>query len=209
MHRVLTIITAVALAAAAYALDENDKRAAVEKKGEAAKEERAADLDVMRSYERVSPSLEVAVFSCRAVQPPAKPAEKKETPVTVGGGDWAALAGALLSAAERETTPSPAKAAEGRVFIHIEFGVKNVGAGTILVAPADFTLVTPDGYAVPFNVRTFDAANGFAGVYLPAQTTSGGTLVFAVEPYPEYTLHYYNATTKAEGAKHVLLMVGD
>jgi len=210
MRGILIIILAGSLVAAGgWAAGAADKKAAAAKEAEGAAAEHDAAVAAMRSFERVTPALEVAVMSCRVVKPPeAKEKKEEESSVTVSGDNWAALAGALLRAADRGTTPSTAKGGEGRAFIHVDIRVKNVSDKTVLVAPADFTLTTPDGYAAPYNVKTFEVAQPFAGVYLPPGATAGGVLVFAQEPYPRYILNYYNPATGAAGTKELLLTAG-
>lgn len=199
----LATLLIMCFATAALAATAEDKRAV-----KAAEGERDAALAAMQSFEAVTPALEVAVSSCRVVKP-AEKKERKEEPVAVSGDNWAVLAGVLLRAAERGTTPSTAKPGEGRQFIFVDFQVKNVSEKTVLVSPADFTLLTPDGYAAPYNVKTFETPNAFTGVYLPPGAASSGTLVFAIEPYPSYTLFYYNAATGAAGRKELLLTAGE
>ncbi|UCH78273.1 MAG: hypothetical protein JSU81_11220, partial [Candidatus Coatesbacteria bacterium] len=95
----LTLIAAVA----SFALEGVEaKEAAAEKKGDALKLERAAELDAMREFENVSPTLAVGVESCvlRPVEAPKKK-EKEGEGVAVEGGDWGSLAGALFRAVER------------------------------------------------------------------------------------------------------------
>ena len=215
----IMVAVAAAVAACPLALADTDpgdeaKEAAAEKKGEALKVEREAELEQMREFENVSATLAVAVKSC-VVQPAPAPEKKgKEEPaVNVTGDEWGALAGSLFRAVERgmaeSVPPDTAKAGGGKVLIRVDVVVKNLSGATQLVMPADFTLQTPEGYAASYNVKTYATADPFDGIYLPPGATSGGKLIFVLPPYDEFTLHYYNPETKAAGTKRVLLMRGD
>lgn len=192
------------------------KEAAAEKKGEALKLARAAELEKMRELENVSPTLAVAVNSC-VLQPIEEPTKKGKEEESVNvGGDWGELAGALFRAVEREmregreeTPPARAKAGEGKVYVYVDLVVKNLSEKTQLVLAGDFTLATPEGFTVNYNVKTYAAANPFDGIYLPPGGSSGGKLAFVLPPRDEYTLHYYNPSSKAAGTKRVLVMKGD
>jgi len=207
----------VALAAAAVGQEGAEaKEAAAAKQGDALKLERAADLEQMRELENVSATLALAVKSC-VLQPIEEPTKKgKEETVTVGGGDLGALGGALFRAVEREmregregAPPDQAKAGEGKVYVYVDVLVQNLGDGTQLVLAGDFTLATPEGYTVNYNVKTFATADPFDGIYLPPGASSWGKLVFVLAPRDEYTLHYYNPQTRAAGTKKVIVMRGD
>lgn len=211
----LLLLVAVASAAAQNGVEA--KEAAAEKAGEALKLERAAELDAMREFENVSPTLAVGVESCvlRPVEAPKKK-EKGGEGVTVEGGDWGSLAGALFRAVERDmregheaVPPDTARGGDGGVYVHLRLRVKNLSAQTQLVLAGDFTLQTPEGYTVNYNVRTFASVDPFDGLYLPPGATTGGMLVFLLPPRDSYTLHYYNPRTKEAGTKKVLVMSGD
>ncbi len=216
----IMVVAAAALAACPAAIAQEGaeaKEAAAEKKGEALKLERAAELEKMGELENVSPTLAVAVKSC-VLQPVGEPKKKgkKEEAIDVGGDDWGELAGSLFRAVEREmredreeVPPDRAKAGEGKVYVHVAVLVKNLSAKTQLVVAGDFTLQTPEGFTVNYNVRTYGTADPFDGIYLPPGASSGGKLVFVLPPRDEYTLHYYNPQTKAAGTKRVLVMRGD
>jgi hypothetical protein len=219
---VRSLTTAIALvlvaAVASFALEGVEaKEAAAEKKGDALKLERAAALEAMREFENVSATLAVGVESCvlRPVEAPKKK-EKEGEGVTVEGDDWGSLAGALFRAVERDmredhegVPPDTAKGGDGKVYVHLRLRVKNLSEQTQLVLAGDFTLQTPEGFTVNYNVRTFAAADPFDGLYLPPAATTGGVLVFLLPPRDSYTLHYYNPQTKAAGTKKVLVMSGD
>jgi hypothetical protein len=217
----IAIIAALAVAwgaTPARAADASDKEALAEKQGDALKMERAAELDAMREFENVTPTLAVAVKSC-ALVPVEKPKKKdgdKGESVDLGGGDWGALAGSLFRTVEREiredhdeTPPDRATPADGKVYVRLNVEVKNLSTKTQLILPGDFTLQSPEGYTVNYNVKTFGAVDYFDGIYLPAGATSGGTLFFVLQPRDEYTLYYYNPVTKAGGTKKVHVMRGD
>jgi hypothetical protein len=136
--------------------------------------------------------------------------------VNVGGGDWGAVALSFARAVGRAAAeggegvpPDIAKAGGEKVLVFVDVVVKNLGEKTQLVLPADFTLQTPEGYAAGYHVKTYGAADPFGGIYLPPGATTGGTLAFVLPPRDEFTLHYYDAATKAAGAKRVLVMRGD
>ncbi len=219
---IIVVVAAAALAAGAASFAQEGaeaKEAAAEKTGDALKLERAAELEKMAELENVSPTLAVAVKSCVLVlQPVGEPKKKgkEEEKVAMGGDDWGELAGSLFRAVEREmredreeVPPDRAKAGEGKVYVHVAVLVKNLSAKTQLVLAGDFTLQTPEGYTVNYNVRTSATADPFDGIYLPPGASSGGKLVFVLPPRDEYTLHYYNPQTKAAGTKRVLVMRGD
>jgi hypothetical protein len=217
---IVAVAAAAAACGAAFAdTDPGDeaKEAAAEKKGEALKVEREAELEQMREFENVSPTLAVAVKSC-VMAPIAAPKEKgKEGPtVNVTGDEWGELALSFARAVGRGVAesregvpPDMAKAGGAKVLVHVDVVVKNLSGMTQLVLPADFTLQTPEGYAASFNVKTYATADPFDAIYLPPGATSGGKLVFVLPPADEFTLHYYNPETKAAGTKRVLLMRGD
>jgi hypothetical protein len=210
---------AAAVAACPLALADTDpgdeaKEAAAEKKGEALKVERAAELEQMHQFENVSLSLAVAVKSCvLAPVPAAKDKGEEGKGVNVGGSEWAGLAWSFARAVGREMSegvpPDMAKAGGAKVLVHVDVVVKNLSDRTQLVLPGDFTLQTPEGYAASFNVKTYATADPFDAIYLPPGATSGGKLAFVLPPADEFTLHYYNPATKAAGTKRVLLMRGD
>ena len=215
----IMVAAAAAVAACPLALADTDpgdeaKEAAAEKKGEALKVEREAELEQMREFENVSATLAVAVKSC-VVQPVPAPEKKgKEEPaVNVTGDDWGALAFSFARAVGRGMAegvpPDMAKAGGEKVLIRVDVLVKNLSGATQLVLPADFTLETPEGYAASYNVKTYATADPFDAIYLPPGATSGGKLVFVLPPRDEFTLHYYNPQTKAAGTKRVQLMRGD
>ena len=215
---VVVAVAALAACPASFAQEGAEaKEAAAEKKGEALKLERAAELEKMGELENVSPTLAVAVKSC-VLQPVGEPKKKgkEEEKVAMGGDDWGVLTGALLLVVEREmreaheeVPPARAKAGEGKVYVHVAVLVKNLSEKTQLVLPGDFTLQTPEGFTVNYNVRTYATADPFDGIYLSPGASSGGKLVFVLPPRDEYTLHYYNPQTKAAGTKRVLVMRGD
>jgi hypothetical protein len=215
----IMVAAAAAVAACPLAFADTDpgdeaKEAAAEKKGEALKVEREAELEQMREFENVSATLAVAVKSC-VVQPvPAAKEKGKEGPtVNVTGDEWGELALSFARAVGRGMSegvpPDTAKAGGEKVLIRVDVVVKNLSSATQLVLPADFTLQTPEGYAASYNVKTYATADPFDGIYLPPGATSGGKLVFVLPPRDEFTLHYYNPETKAAGTKRVLLMRGD
>jgi hypothetical protein len=216
------IVVAAAVVACGAALADTDpgdeaKEAAAEKQGEALKVERAAELEQMREFENVSPTLAVAVKSCvLAPVPAAKDKGEEGKGVTVGGSEWAGLAWSFARAVGREMAesregvpPDMAKAGGAKVLVYVDVTVKNLSDRTQLVLPGDFTLQTPQGYAASFNVKTYATADPFDAIYLPPGATSGGKLAFVLPPADEFTLHYYNPATKAAGTKRVLLMRGD
>jgi len=216
----IIVVAAAALAACPLAIAQTGaeaKEAAAEKKGEALKVEREAELEQMREFENVSATLAVAVKSC-VVQPVPAPEKKgKEEPaVNVTGDEWGALAWSFARAVGRGmgeggegVPPDMAKAGGEKVLIRVDVVVKNLSDKTQLVLPADFTLQTPEGYAASYNVKTYGTADPFDGIYLPPGATSGGKLVFVLPARDEFTLHYYNPQTKAAGTKRILLMRGD
>ncbi len=215
------IVVAVAAAAAACGpafaqTGAEAKEAAAEKAGDALKAEREAELEQMREFENVSATLAVAVKSCvmQAIEEPKK--KEKEGEAVDAGGDWGELAGSLFRAVEREmresreeVPPDTAKAGDGKVYVYVDVVVKDLSQKTQLILPGDFTLQTPEGYAVNYNVKTYATVDPFDGIYLPPGATSGGKLVFVLPPRDEFTLHYYNPDTKAAGTKRVLVMRGD
>jgi len=215
----IMVVAAVALAACVASVAQEGveaKEALAEKKGEALKLERAAELEKMRELENVSTTLAVAVESCvlQRVEEPTK--KEEEEAISLSGDDLGKLAGALFRAVEREmregreeVPPDAAKAAEGNVYVYVDVLVKNLSEKTQLVLPGDFTLATPEGYTVNYNVKTYATADPFDGIYLPPGASSGGKLAFVLPPRDEYTLHYYNPETKAAGMKRVLVMRGD
>jgi hypothetical protein len=217
----IMVVAAAALAACPLALADTDpgdeaKEAAAEKKGEALKAERAAELEAMGELENVSATLAVAVKSCvmQAIEEPKKKGKEEES-VDVGG-DWGELAGSLFRAVEREmregheeVPPDTAKAGDGKVYVYLDVVVENRSEKTQLVLPGDFTLQTPEGYAVNYNVKTYGTVDPFDGIYLAPGASSGGKLVFVLPPRDTFTLHYYNPQTKAAGTKRVLVMRGD
>ena len=215
----IMVVAAVALAACVASVAQEGveaKEALAEKKGEALKLERAAELEKMRALENVSATLAVAVESCvlQRVEEPTK--KEEEEAVSLSGDDLGKLAGALFRAVEREmregreeVPPDAAKAAEGNVYVYVDVLVKNLSEKTQLVLAGDFTLATPEAYAVNYNVKTYATADPFDGIYLPPGASSGGKLAFVLPPRDEYTLHYYNPETKAAGMKRVLVMRGD
>ena len=215
----IMVVAAAALAACPAAIAQTGaeaKEAAAEKKGEALKLERAAELEQIRELENVSATLAVAVKSCvlQAIEDPKKKGKEGES-VDVGG-DWGELAGSLFRAVDREmresreeVPPDTAKAGGEKVYVFLDVVVENLSTKTQLVLPGDFTLQTPEGYAVNYNVKTYATADPFDGIYLPPGATSGGKLVFVLPPRDEFTLHYYNPETKAAGTKRVLVMRGD
>lgn len=208
----MSALVFMVVAAAAWAADndgEARKEALAEKHGDAAKEDRAADIEKMRSFETVTSTLEVAVLSCRPAKLPEPAKNQNKSNVNVTGEGWAALAGALISAANNSSSASREEGGDGRVLVQIDMQIKNTGNRTQLVRPEDFALATPEGYTVSYNLRTYDAPRPLAGVNLPPGATTGGTLIFILEPFDEYKLHYYNNLTEAAGVKHVLLMRGD
>jgi hypothetical protein len=216
----LLAVAAAALAACPAAVAQEGaeaKEAAAEKQGDALKAERAAQIEQMRELENVSPSLAVAVKSCtlQPIEEPAKKGKEEET-VNVGAGDWGALGAGLFRAVERqmresgeEAPPDRATPGEGEVYVYVDVVVMNLSAETQLVLAGDFTLRTPEGYAVNYNVQTFATRDPFDGIYLPPGASSGGKLVFVLPPRDEYMLHYFNPQTKAAGTKRVLVMRGD
>ena len=213
------VVAAAALAACPASFAQTGaeaKEAAAEKQGDALKLERAAELEQMRELENVSATLAVAVKSCRmqAIEDPKKKGKEEES-VDVGG-DWGELAGSLFRAVEREmregreeVPPDTAKAGGEKVYVFLDVVVKNLSEKTQLILPGDFTLQTPEGYAVNYNVRTYGTADPFDGIYLPPGASSGGKLVFVLPSRDTFTLHYYNPQTKAAGAKHIFVMRGD
>jgi hypothetical protein len=216
LYIMVVAAAAAVLAAAAVAQEGVEaKEAVAEKKGEALKLERAAELEKMRELENVSPTLAVAVESC-VLQAVEEPKKKEEEAVSLSGDDLGKLAGALFRAVEREmregreeVPPDVAKAGEGKVYVYVDVLVKNLSEKTQLVLAGDFTLATPEGYTVNYNVKTYATADPFDGIYLPPGASSGGKLAFVLPPRDEYTLHYYNPQTKAAGTKRVLVMRGD
>jgi hypothetical protein len=213
----LVALAMVAFAAASVAQEGDEaKEALAEKKGEALKLERAAELEKMRALENVSATLAVAVGSCvlQRVEEPTK--KEEEEAGSLSGGDLGEVAGTFFRAVERkvreisgEVPPDAAKVGEGKVYVYVDLVVKNLGEKTQLVLAGDFTLATPEGYAVNYNVKTYATADPFDGIYLAPGASSGGELVFVLPPRDEYTLHYYNPETKAAGTKRVLVMKGD
>jgi hypothetical protein len=215
----IMVVAAAALAACAASVAQEGveaKEPLAEKKGEALKLERAAELEKMRALENVSATLAVAVESCvlQRVEEPTK--KEEEEAGSLSGGDLGEVAGTFFRAVERkvreisgEVPPDAAKAAEGKVYVYVDVLVKNLSEKTQLVLAGDFTLATPEGYAVNYNVKTYATADPFDGIYLPPGASSGGKLAFVLPPRDEYTLHYYNPETKAAGTKRVLVMKGD
>ena len=215
----IMVVAAAALAACPASIAQTGaeaKEAAAEKQGEALKAERAAELEAMGELENVSATLAVAVKSCvmQAIEEPKKKGKEEES-VDVGG-DWGELAGSLFRAVEREmredqeeVPPDTGKAGDGKVYVYLDVVVENRSEKTQLVLPGDFTLQTPEGYAVNYNVKTYATADPFDGIYLPPGATSGGKLVFVLPPRDTFTLHYYNPQTRAAGTKRVIVMKGD
>jgi len=215
----IIVVAAAALAAGAASLAQEGaeaKEAAAEKQGEALKLERAAELEQMRELENVSATLAVAVKSC-VLQPIEEPKKKEKEGEGVDvGGDLGEVATTFFRAVEREirgdqekVPPDTAKAGVGKVNVYVDVLVKNLSEKTQLVLPGDFTLRTPEGFTVNYNVRTYGTADPFDGIYLPPGASSGGRLVFVLPPRDEYTLHYYNPQTKAAGTKRVFVIRGD
>lgn len=219
VKKYIMVVAAAALAACPAAIAQTGaeaKEAAAEKKGEALKAERAAELEAMGELENVSATLAVAVKSCvmQAIEEPKKKGKEEES-VDVGG-DWGELAGSLFRAVEREmredqeeVPPDTAKAGGEKVYVYLDVVVENRSEKTQLVLPGDFTLQTPEGYAVNYNVKTYGTVDPFDGIYLAPGASSGGKLVFVLPPRDTFTLHYYNPQTKAAGTKRVLVMRGD
>ncbi len=211
----LIALATVAFATASVAQEGDEaKEALAGKKGEALKLERAAELEKMRELENVSATLALAVKSC-VLQATEEPTKKEEAG-SLTATDLREAAGTFFRAVERkvreisgEVPPDAAKAGEGKVYVYVDLVVKNLSENTQLVLAGDFTLATPEGYAVNYNVKTYAAADPFDGIYLAPGASSGGELVFVLPPRDEYTLHYYNPETKAAGTKRVLVMKGD
>ncbi len=168
----------------------------------------------MRKFENVSPTLAVAVKSC-LLQAREEPTTNEEAG-SPSGTDLGEVAGTFFRAVGRkvreicgEVPPDAAKAGDGKVYVHVDVLIKNLSDITQRVLPADFTLATPDGYTVNYNVKTYAAADPFDAIYLPPGGSSGGMLVFVLPPCDEYTLHYYNPETKGAGTKRVLVTKAD